>query len=188
MEDWSAWAPQLANVQKMLQHRGCTAVRSLMHGTDPLLVCSAREPGGCLVFVYFLKENKVGVKTLRKIQQECEAAGGPRALLVTEDGLTPFAAKELDAPQHVGDVEVFRRRELAFCLVEHSLVPRHELLSAAEKKLLLARLRCKASALPRLKETDAVARYYRFPLGGIVRIQRHIGTSVLEVYYRTVTA
>lgn len=187
MEDWASWGPQLQNVQKMLAHRGYTAVRSLMHGTDPLLVCSARS-GADVVFVYFLKETKVGVRTLRKIQQECEAAGGQRVVLVTEDGLTPFAAKELESPDRVGVVEVFRRRELAFCLVEHALVPRHELLGPAERRQLLQQLRCKATALPRLKEADPVARYYRFPLGGVVRIYRNIGTSNEEIYYRLVAA
>ena len=187
MEDWSAWAPQLLNVQKMLAHRGYTAVRSLMHGADPLLVCSARAETGT-VFVYFLKETKVGVRTLRKIQQECEAAGGQRVILVTEDGLTPFAAKELEGPERAGEVEVFKRRELAFCLVEHVLVPRHELLTPTERRQLLQQLRSKAAALPRLKDTDPVARYYRFPIGGVVRIHRSIGTSNEEVYYRLVTA
>jgi DNA-directed RNA polymerase I, II, and III subunit RPABC1 len=187
MEDWSAWAPQLLNVQKMFAHRGYGAVRPLMHGADPLLVCSCRT-GADTVFVYFLKETKVGVRTLRNIQQECEAAGGQRVILVTEDGLTPFAAKELEGPDHAGEVEVFKRRELAFCLVEHSLVPKHELLSAAERRQLLQKLRCKATALPRLKEADPVARFYRFPIGGVVRIHRNIGTSNQEIYYRLVAA
>ena len=51
MEDWSAWAPQLLNVQKMLAHRGYGAVRPLMHGADPLLVCSCRAGAADTVFV-----------------------------------------------------------------------------------------------------------------------------------------
>lgn len=186
---WTLWEPQLATVLRMLQMRSYTAVTALMHGVDPLLVCSAKTPAGDAVMVYFLLEKKVGVKTLRKISQECEASACRHAILVTEDGLTAFAQKETEDPERNGGfvVEVFKRKELCFCIMDHSLVPPHVLLTPAQKKELLQKLGCKASALPKLKESDPVARFLRFPVGGVVRIDRVI-SSCPETYYRVVCA
>jgi len=189
-EDWSAWAPQLRNVEKLLRYRRCGAVRQLMQGADPLLVCSARDPQNELIHVYFLRENKVGVKTLRRLHAECAAAGCGRVLLVTEDGLTPFATKELEETGRGARpaVEVFRRRELAFCVVEHCLVPPHEQLEPAERRALLQQPGFKPGTLPRLRAADPVARFMGFQPGAVVRIRRAIGTSDGELYYRIVVA
>lgn len=186
MASWSSWAPQLRTVQRMLELRGYSNLGGIMHGLDPLLVCSARDPQNELVFVYFLKENKVGVRTLRRIQSECEAGSCAHAIAVTEDGLTPFAQKELDDPEKLGCViEIFKKKELSFCILDHVSVPQHRLLSPAEKKALLAKLGCKASCLPRIKDHDPVVRFMRFPLGSIVKICRNIGSNQ-EDYYRMV--
>jgi DNA-directed RNA polymerase I, II, and III subunit RPABC1 len=173
----------------MLKLRGYGSVSAIMHGTDPLLVCSARDGQNELVMVYFLAENKVGVKTLRKIQAECEASGCLHSILVTEDGLTPFAQKELEDPEKLGaaTVEIFRKRELAFCIMDHCLVPKHTLLSSVEKKALLQKLGCKPTSFPRIRDSDPVVRFMKFPVGGVLRIQRNIG-SCQEEYYRLVTA
>ena len=186
---WTLWEPQLRTVLRMLQTRNYSSVTSLMHGIDPLLVCSARTPAGETVMVYFLLEKKVGVKTLRKISQECEVSQCKHAILVTEDGLTAFAQKEIEDPERNGGflVEIFKKKELAFCIMDHSLVPPHTLLTPSQKKELLHKLGCKASALPKLKEEDPVARFMRFPLGGVVRIDRVI-SSCPETYYRVVSA
>lgn len=184
---WTSWEPQLKTVLRMLQMRGYTSVSPVMHGIDPLMVCTARTPAGDAITVYFLMEKKVGVKTLRKVHQECEAGQCKHAILVTEDGLTPFAQKEVEDPEKIGafTVEIFRKRELAFCLMDHSLVPKHTLLSSTQRKELLQQLKCKASELPKLKDSDPVARFMRFPVGGVVRIDRHIG-SCPETFYRVV--
>ena len=189
LSSWSSWEPQLKTVLRMLQIRNYTSIVSLMHGIDPLLVCSAKTHLGDSVMVYFLLEKKVGVKTLRKIHQECELAQCKHAILVTDEGLTPFAQKEVEDPERTASfvAEIFKKRDLSFCIMDHSLVPPHTLLTPAEKKDLLQKLGCKASALPKLKDSDPVARFLRFPIGGVVRIDRHI-SSCPEVYYRIVSS
>ena len=186
--DWSGWALQLKTIERMLKLRGYGSIVSIMYGSDPLLVCSAKEPSGDAVLIYFVSETKVGVKTLRRLQAESEAANCRHCILVTEDGLTPFAAKELDDPEKLGvAVEVFKRKELSFCIIDHTLVPRHELLGTQDKKGLLQKLGCKATSLPRIKESDPVVRFMRFPVGGVVKIERNIGSNQ-ETYYRVVVA
>jgi len=187
--DWSGWGQQLKTLERMMSVRGYSSVASIMHGSDILLVCSARSSQNDLIMVYFLAENKVGVKTLRRIQGECEAAACQHTIFVTEDGLTPFAQKELEDPEKMGGsvVEVFKKKELSFCIMDHSLVPKHTLLTPSERKALLRKLGGKSSCLPRIKDSDPVVRFMRFPVGGVLKIQRNIGTCQ-EIYYRLVTA
>jgi len=172
-----------------MSFRGYTSVLSIMHGSDPLLVCSARDAQNNLLMVYFLSENKVGVRTLRKIQGECDSASCKHSILVTEDGLTPFAQKELEDPEKTGAfvVEIFKKRELSYCIMDHTLVPKHTLLSQAEKKAMLQKLGCKSNSLPRIKDSDPIVRFMKFPVGGLLKIQRNIG-SCQEEYYRLVIA
>lgn len=186
-EDWSDWDPQLKTLLKMLRYRQYSSVRQLMQGSNPLLVCAARDPPGELIMCYFVKEAKVGVKTLRLIREQCAEAECSHAILVTMDGLTPFACKELDETARGGDVvEIFRRKELAFCVVEHELVPAHSLVEGGERRALLQRLGFKPAAFPKLRSTDPVARFLHFPVGAIVKIQRSIGSTESETYYRVV--
>jgi len=170
--------------------RGYSSVVNVMHGVDPLLACSAKDAQGEALLVYFTAENKVGVRTIRRIQTECEAAACKHVILVTEDGLTPFAQKELDNPEKAAtatSVEIFKRKELSFCVVDHTLVPPHVPLSAGEKRALLQKLGCKAAALPRIKDSDPVCRFMRFSPGSVLKITRNIGTSS-EEYYRLVVS
>ena len=182
---WSDWAGEAAVLQEMLTDRRYTAVRSIGHGTDPLLVCSCRDVKGDACFVYFTQEPKVGVKTMRRVRSECRAAGAARLILVTRDGLTHFAAREQQADDGLA-VEIFRKSELSFNVTTHRQVPPHRLLSPQERLRVLATLGCKASALPKLRESDRVARYYGWTAGSVVRIDRTIGTLEPEVVFRVV--
>ena len=184
MEDWSSWSPHLANLEKMLNYRSYTDIRSAMSGSDVLLACTATDPQGGAVWVYFVPGSKAGVKTLRRIHSECKSAECRHIIIVTEDGVTPFAAKEFEDLSKKGEetIEIFKKKELSFCIVEHDLVPQHQLLNAVQKKEFLQSMRTKLQMLPRLKSTDPIAKFMNFPVGGIVRIKRSDG----EIYYRVV--
>lgn len=65
-------------------------------------------------------------------------------------------------------------------------MPPHEPLSKQQKSELLARLGCKASALPKLRESDPVARYLHLSPGTVVAITRRIGSLEAEPYFRLV--
>ncbi len=184
--DLRAWAQQLDNLELMLRDRGCSGLRPVGSGRDPLLLCSCRDERGATMLVYVTEEPKVGVKTVRRLREEAQRASATHLLLLCPEGLTPFAAKELKEADGESEVEVFRKAELAYCVARHSLVPPHVPLNAAERRELLARLACKPGALPKLKESDPVARHYRFPPGTVVRVDRRIGTLECEPYYRVV--
>lgn len=189
--DMRPWARQIAVIEQMLNDRRCTDLRAVGTGVDPVLLCTCTSDRGEPTSVYLTDESKVGVKSIRKLREDASSAGVRHLIFCCPDGLTSFATKELrDAAgsSNKVSVEVFKKSELSFCIVRHSLVPPHRALTSAEKKELLGFLGCKASALPKLKDSDPVAKYFRFPIGTVVRIDRRIGDLESEPYFRLVVA
>ena len=213
------WIPQMRVLEQMLNDRKYTQVRLALAGHHLLLLCSCLDEKGELVHVYITEENKVGVKTLRKIREETKRSKCGSVILLCPNGLTPFAQKELSAEDATAaatatsapsstttppsatqqqqqqqqqlsriKVEVFRKTELSFNVTRHSLVPCHTPLTPAEKKQLLLSLGCKATSLPKIKDSDPVIKYLGLPIGTVVAISRRFGSLEVEQYYRMVVA
>ena len=69
-----------------------------------------------------------------------QSQGISRGILVIQSSLTPSAQKALaEMPSLTWSLESFLEVELLVNITEHVLVPRHQLLTLAEKKELLAR-------------------------------------------------
>ena len=183
--DPAHWSVELRTLELMIQDRAWTQLKRIFHGTDPCLLYTCRN-GSILVYIYLSNENKVGVRTLRKIREESASGGAAHCILISKEGLTPFASRELRESERTGTMEVFKKSELCMPIVHHMLVPQHTPLTKAQKAQLLSELGCKASALPKLKETDPVARYYCFQPGTVVKIMRTIGSLEMEPYFRIV--
>jgi DNA-directed RNA polymerase subunit H (RpoH/RPB5) len=92
--------------------------------------------------------------------------------------------------QHIilkyGMVEVFAEKELMINLVDHHLVPKHEVLSDEKAKEVLDSYLLKKRQLPIIYTSDPVARYYNMKVGQICRITRPSDKSGLSVAYRIV--
>lgn len=187
MEDEAeSWAPTLRTLETMLKDRRYTHLKILSHGEDPVLLCTCKDTKGDLTFVFLSYETKVGVRSLRKIKQDSAASGSKHIILVSPDGLTPFASRELNDMEAGVDIEVFRKHELRFPVTHHRLVPTHTPLTKAQKAQLVAELGGRVSCLPKLKESDPVARYLHLAQGTVVKITRRIGSLEAEPYFRVV--
>ncbi|KAL6771438.1 RPB5 [Auxenochlorella protothecoides x Auxenochlorella symbiontica] len=112
------------------------------------------------------------------------AEGVQRALMVVATNMTPFAKQCLQEMQPKYVIELFKEEELLVNITKHVLVPEHRILSAEEKKTLLARYKVKDTQLPRIQFNDPVARYYGVQRGGVVRIVRPSETAGRYVTYR----
>lgn len=90
-----------------------------------------------------------------------------RALIVVQVGMTPSAKQALVdmAPKYI--LEQFREAELMINITEHELVPEHVVMTADEKKELLARYKLKEHQLPRIQQSDPVARYFGLKRGQV---------------------
>jgi DNA-directed RNA polymerase I, II, and III subunit RPABC1 len=81
---------------------------------------------------------------------------------------------------------IFSEDELMINLVEHDLVPQHEILSQSDAVKVLNKYNCIKRNLPRILSTDPVAKYYNMKPGDICRIIRPSKTSGFVPFYRLV--
>ncbi len=70
--------------------------------------------------------------------------------------------------------------------MNHSLVPKHEILSEKEAEELLKTLKIKKENLPKIKVSDPVIRLIKGKVGDIVKITRKSLTAGEAVVYRVV--
>lgn len=68
----------------------------------------------------------------------------------------------------------------------HDLVPKHEILQAAEKKAMLDRYRVRADQLPKIRDTDPQVKALSAKVGDVLKIVRKSATAGEAVYYRVV--
>ncbi|RLF12464.1 MAG: DNA-directed RNA polymerase subunit H [Thermoprotei archaeon] len=71
-------------------------------------------------------------------------------------------------------------------LLNHELVPKHEVLSAEEKRKVLKELGIRAEMLPWIRSSDPIARIIGAKPGDVVKITRHSKTAGVFVAYRFV--
>lgn len=137
------------------------------------------------LFVFFPQDEKVGVKPIRTYCERMKEESVKRAILVTRDNLTPFAKQAVaEMRQQKYNIEYFREAELLVDITEHVLVPQHVVMTEDEKKTLLTRYKLRPEQLPRIQETDPVARYYGLHRGQVVKIVRPSETAGRYVTYR----
>ena len=150
------------------------------------------------IFVFFPSDEKVGVKPIRTYKAEMSSKKCVRAIVVTKDGITPFARSEINSMATEKDtegngpfyIEIFTEPELMIDITEHELVPKHEVLTHEEKDLVLKQLCIKEHQLPKIMSFDPVTRYFGLGLGlekgSVFKITRFSETGGNFTGYRIV--
>lgn len=138
------------------------------------------------IFVFFPEEETLGVKPIRTYTERMKAQMVGRAIIVVKTGITAHARTALLEMGDNYQVEHFKESELLIDITEHSLVPKHVVLTPAEKKELLEKYTLKENQLPRIQEGDPVARYFGIKRGEVVKIIRPSETAGRYVTYRIV--
>ncbi|KAG8656709.1 hypothetical protein MANES_04G165700v8 [Manihot esculenta] len=105
-------------------------------------------------------------------------------ILILQSKMNHFARKELDKLQC--KVETFQITELLLNITKHVIQPTYEILTAELTQQLLNKYKTEDKQLPRMLETDAIARYYGLEKGQVVKITCSGGLVDSLVTYRCV--
>lgn len=73
-------------------------------------------------------------------------------------------------------------------ILQHELVPRHDILSKTEKEELMNTFRVAAEQLPGILDSDPVVKKIKAKPGDVIKITRKSETAGESVYYRLVVA
>lgn len=174
---------------EMVEDRGFSIVESRnpsstsVSGSAVVPVIVAQRQGMTL-WVVFHTDDKIGVRTIRQLLDEMEAADVGTTLLVSKEGPTPFSKREL-GPE--SNIQCFQYKQLVFNISRCAICPQHTLLDDTELATLRQTYDLKSIAsLPRLYLSDPICRYFDFPKGGVVSISRTFGGN-RSMYYRAVS-
>lgn len=78
--------------------------------------------------------------------------------------------------------------ERKYSLLNHELIPKHEIMSEEELKLVLKSYNIGKEQLPKIKVEDPVIKEIGAQVGEVVRITRNSQTAGEAFYYRLVIA
>jgi DNA-directed RNA polymerase subunit H (RpoH/RPB5) len=124
----------------------------------------------------------VGINSINRLTKAMKDAEVERGIMVT-DGRYTHAVKQGARKKHI---ELLPKTFPAFDIFEHSLVPRHEILTEEEKSELLVKYKVNAYQLPQISSVDPAVKAIGAKAGDILRIKRKSTTAGQHVAYRYV--
>ena len=163
---------------EMVVDRGYAVDRASVD-MDPAIVATR---GDDVLHVRFLtSEDKIGVKVVRQLQ--AGLGDVTRLLLVSNEGPTPFTRKEVAEDERI---EFWTFGKLVLNVTKFAIVPPHALVPPDDAARLAREYHVtSADEWPKLPRHDPICRYYDFPAGRLVKIDRAFGNGA-HVYYRLV--
>jgi len=129
-----------------------------------------------------LTEGAVGVQYINQLSKAMKEAGVRRGIIVTGGRYTQAA--KVNAKKR--GIELIPKIFPSFNLFEHTLVPKHEILTHEEKEKVLMEYRVRPYQLPQIRSSDPAAKAIGARPGDIVRIIRESPTAGKYVSYRYV--
>ncbi|KEI42291.1 uncharacterized protein L969DRAFT_69223 [Mixia osmundae IAM 14324] len=155
------------------------------HASRHVPVAGREETEVQQIYVFFAEERSLGIKPVREFLTVLLDRNLHSGILIYKQSITPPALRAsralssalAQAGQHT-TAEALSESELLVNITQHTLVPKHEVLSPMDKAELLKKYRLKDTQLPRILLSDPVARYYGLKRGQVVKITRPSGKEL----------
>jgi DNA-directed RNA polymerase I, II, and III subunit RPABC1 len=144
---------------------------------SPSLGCSFCGADECKLSVFICLSGNFTSPAMQHIETLRHGIG--HLLVLFQDKVTATLREDFFRPQRY-ELELKHFAQLYVNVARHRLVPPHRRLSLAEESEILDKYRCAKNKFPSILVTDPVVRYYNFPVGSLIEIQRPY------VYYRHV--
>ena len=190
-----------ANMKQMLKDRGYRLRRT---PSDPDLLVShilkcveAGEPvlvghrGEAHVIAFFTEVSNLSISQYRQmLDYALEHYPDPDApttvLVLTKDGLTHATRAAMFGDHGHISFESWTYSELSLNITKHALFPKHQALSPRSTRALLARYGTTPDRLYQMNPTDPARKYYGWPSGTVVQVERRLGQLPPSLVYRHV--
>ncbi|GMQ04731.1 hypothetical protein CsSME_00050057 [Camellia sinensis var. sinensis] len=138
-----------------------------------------------MVLVIFCEPTAVKVNTIRSIaSQIMNRESLTRLILVVQNQMTNQAQKAVDLFSF--KVEIFQITDLLVNITKHVLKPTHRVLNDKEKQNLLKKFSLEEKQIPRMLQKDAIAWYYGWEKGQVVKVSYSDEITESHVTYRCV--
>ncbi|XP_027352526.1 DNA-directed RNA polymerase V subunit 5A [Abrus precatorius] len=137
------------------------------------------------VLVIFCASSVVKVTNVRYITAQIVNKDTLTGLiLIVHSHITSQASKALNLLSF--KVEVFQITDLLVNITKHVLKPKHQVLTDRQKQNLLKKYNIEEKQLPRMLQTDAIARYYGLERGQVIKVTYSGEITQMHVTYRCV--
>ena len=156
---------------EMLEQRGFT-----IDEEDDDMIIGVRE-SDYNVIVFFDISQKLDTDKVKIFIAKMKELDFRNCIIVYKESVTSPARKVIEELQEY-KIEIFKETELRYNITKHNLVPKHISLSKAETIEFKKQYGVK---IPVLLKTDAVAKFYNFQKGEIVKIERTDGTVSFRI-------
>ncbi|RWR82522.1 DNA-directed RNA polymerases IV and V subunit 5B-like protein [Cinnamomum micranthum f. kanehirae] len=137
------------------------------------------------ILVIFCGADVVKLAIIRGIYSQVGKDNLHRMILVLQNKMTA-QARQATKEVFQFKVELFQITDLLVNITKHCLKPKHYVLTPLEKQKLLSKYSVEDKQLPRMLESDAIARYYGLEKGQVVKITYSGEITESYVTYRCI--
>lgn len=147
-----------------------------MHKVKPIFSIAVNDK----VNIIYHMNQKFQITAIKKIIEPER-----KSIFVFKEKINTLNIKNLKELTGEIGMEIFGLKELLINISKHQLVPKHEIMSEQDIKLLLEKYQLKQrSMLPIIQKTDPMARYLDVKSGDIVKVTRPSLSAGEAIVYR----
>ena len=141
----------------------------------------AIKPDNTQMCVFVAPSHKFNVESIQEYISMMKKMNLAHSIIVNKDNATPIAKKIIEESPDL-NIELFYVDQLQFNITKHYLVPKHELAyKKGTKEYMAFKKKYMADNFPVILKSDAVARFFAFQKGDIIKVTRPNGIITYRI-------